>query len=177
MTRYEHGEFFSQDSIKHTGPAYYTVLGRTVYGGGGITPDIFVPEDTTNITSYYKEAIMTGLILQYAFNYTAENRPELKNFTEMQQMANYLSQQNLVEGFANFADKNGTRRRNLMISKSHTLLQTFIFSRIIYTMLDEEAWNEYLNQDDKTVETALRVLREGKAFPQKPLIMRTRQQR
>lgn len=177
MTRYEHGEFFSQDSIKHTGPAYYTVLGRTVYGGGGITPDIFVPEDTTNITSYYKEAIMTGLILQYAFNYTAENRPELKNFTEMQQMADYLSQQNLVEGFANFADKNGLRRRNLMISKSHTLLQTFIFSRIIYTMLDEEAWNEYLNQDDKTVETALRVLREGKAFPQKPLIMRTRQQR
>ena len=120
---------------------------------------------------------MTGLILQYAFNYTAENRPELKNFTEMQQMANYLSQQNLVEGFANFADKNGLRRRNLMISKSHTLLQTVIFSRIIYTMLDEEAWNEYLNQDDKTVETALRVLREGKAFPQKPLIMRTRQQR
>ncbi len=56
LVRYQHGEFFSQDSIKHTGPAYHTGIGRTVYGGGGITPDIFVPEDTTNITSYYKQA-------------------------------------------------------------------------------------------------------------------------
>ena len=63
LTRYQHGEFFSQDSIKHEGPAYHTVNGRTVYGGGGITPDIFVPEDTSKVTSYYKEAVMSGLIL------------------------------------------------------------------------------------------------------------------
>ena len=56
MKRYKHGEFFSQDSIKHTGPAYHTSNGRTVYGGGGITPDIFIPEDTVDMTSYYKEA-------------------------------------------------------------------------------------------------------------------------
>ena len=60
LVRYQHGEFFSQDSIKHTGPAYHTGIGRTVYGGGGITPDIFVPEDTTNITSYYKQASMSS---------------------------------------------------------------------------------------------------------------------
>lgn len=51
LTRYQHGEFFSKDSIKHTGPAYHTSIGRIVYGGGGITPDIFVPEDTTEVTS------------------------------------------------------------------------------------------------------------------------------
>lgn len=51
MSRYEHGEFFSQDSIKHTGPEYHTGNGRVVYGGGGITPDIFVPEDTTAFIS------------------------------------------------------------------------------------------------------------------------------
>ena len=67
LSRYQHGEFFSQDSIKHTGPAYHTNNGRIVYGGGGITPDIFVPEDTTALTSYYKEAVLNGLILQYAF--------------------------------------------------------------------------------------------------------------
>ena len=54
LQRYQNGEFFSQDSIKHTGPAFHTGNGRTVYGGGGITPDIFVPEDTIGITSYYK---------------------------------------------------------------------------------------------------------------------------
>ena len=64
ISRYQHGEFFSQDSIKHTGPAYHTSIGRKVYGGGGITPDLFVPEDTTNYTSYYKQATMSGLILQ-----------------------------------------------------------------------------------------------------------------
>lgn len=74
LTRYQHGEFFSQDSIKHTGPAYHTGIGRVVYGGGGITPDIFVPEDTLGMTSYFKEASMSGLILQFAFTYTDDNR-------------------------------------------------------------------------------------------------------
>ena len=49
ISRYEHGEFFSQDSIKHTGKPYHTGNGRVVYGGGGITPDIFVPEDTSDL--------------------------------------------------------------------------------------------------------------------------------
>ena len=75
LQRYERGELFSGDSIHHTGPAYHTTLGRPVYGGGGITPDIFVAEDTTDITSYYKQAVMSGLILQFAFNYTDANRP------------------------------------------------------------------------------------------------------
>lgn len=79
LTRYRHGEFFSQDSIKHTGPAYHTGIGRVVYGGGGITPDIFVAEDTLDMTSYYKEASMSGLILQFAFTYTDDNRPKLNN--------------------------------------------------------------------------------------------------
>ncbi|MBR5929718.1 MAG: S41 family peptidase, partial [Prevotella sp.] len=77
LERYEHGEFFSQDSIKHTGPAYHTSIGREVFGGGGITPDIFVPEDTLGITSYYKQASMSGLILQFAFTYTDDNRLKL----------------------------------------------------------------------------------------------------
>lgn len=168
LSRYEHGEFFSQDSIKHSGPAYHTSLGRTVYGGGGITPDIFVAEDTTQVTSYYREALMSGLMLQFAYNFTDNNRPRLQDFTQMEQMANYLSRQNLVEQFANFADGNGLRRRNLMIMRSHTLLETFINSRIIYNMLDEQAWNQYLNRDDPTVAAALKVFRTHSAFPKKP---------
>lgn len=168
LTRYEHGEFFSQDSIKHTGPAYYTSIGRTVYGGGGITPDIFVPEDTTNLTSYYKEAAMSGLILQFAFKYTDENRLRLKKFEDMPHLVNYLKQQNLVEKFANYADHNGLKRRNLMIMKSHSLLDRFINSRIVYNILDEQAWNEFLNKDDPTIKKALEVFRQHAAFPKKP---------
>ncbi len=167
LTRYQHGEFFSQDSIKHEGPAYHTANGRTVYGGGGITPDIFVPEDTIGMTSYYKEASMSGLIIQYAFIYTDENRPVLKEFDTGKSLENYLKRQNIVERFAAFAEKNGLKRRNLMIQKSHKLLERFLFSRIIYNILDEQAWTEYLNQDDPAVLTTLKLFREGKAFPEK----------
>lgn len=168
LARYQHGEFFSQDSIKHTGPAYHTGIGRTVYGGGGITPDIFVPEDTIGMTSYLKEASMSGLILQFAFVYTDDNRIKLNSYKEMMELADYLKKQNLVDKFATFANKNGLQRRNLMIKKSHRLLDRYINSRIIYNILDEKAWTQYINGDDKVIDAALNVFKNNAAFPKKP---------
>lgn len=168
LTRYEHGEFFSQDSIKHEGPAYKTTIGRTVYGGGGITPDIFIAEDTTDVTSYYKQASMSGLIIQYAFEYTDQNRPKLSQFKSVDELEKYLKQQNTVEKFANYADQKGLKRRNLMIQRSHKLLERFINSRIIYNIMNEEAWMEYLNEDDPVIEETLKVFRSNSAFPTAP---------
>ena len=165
LSRYQHGEFFSQDSIKHTGPQYHTSNGRVVYGGGGITPDIFVPEDTLGMTSYYKEASMSGMILQFAFNYTDENRSKMKDFKSASGLENYLKRQNTVEKFVTWADKNGLKRRNLMIQKSYKLLERYINSRIIYNMLDEEAWTEYLNQDDPAIQETLKLFRNNESFP------------
>lgn len=165
LNRYQHGEFFSQDSIRHTGPAYHTANGRKVYGGGGITPDIFVPEDTLGMTSYYKEAMMTGLILQFAYSYTDENRAQLSELKEVKEMESYLKKQNALEKFVVFADKNGLKRRNLMIQRSYKLLERFVYSRIIYNMLNEQAWTEYLNSDDPAVKETLRLFRNGTAFP------------
>lgn len=167
LNRYQHGEYFSQDSIKHTGKEFHTSNGRTVYGGGGITPDIFVPEDTLGITSYYKEAAMSGLILQYAFEYTDENRQKLTKLGNVKDIVAYLKKNNIVEQFATYADKNGLKRRNLMIRKSHSLLERYINSRIIYNILDEDAWTQYLNEDDPTVKAALDVFDKGEAFPKK----------
>ncbi len=168
LTRYKHGEFFSQDSIKHSGQAYTTRIGRVVYGGGGITPDLFIAEDTTAYTSYYKAASMTGLILQFAYNYTDQNRKKLSEFTTPEAMADYLVKQHTVEQFAAFADKSGLKRRNLMIKRSHKLLERYINSRIIYNMMNEEAWLKYLNDDDPAITETLRVFRAGEAFPKKP---------
>ncbi len=168
LTRYKHGEFFSQDSIKHSGHAYTTRIGRVVYGGGGITPDIFVAEDTTAYTSYYKAASMTGLILQFAYNYTDSNRKKLSEYTTPEALADYLVRQNTVEQFAAFADKSGLKRRNLMIKRSHKLLERYINSRIIYNTMSEEAWLKYLNASDPAVIEAQRVFRSGEAFPKKP---------
>lgn len=165
LARYEHGEFFSQDSIRHTGPEYHTKNGRIVYGGGGITPDIFVPEDTVDMTSYYKEASMSGLILQYAYEYTDENRHKLAAFKSMRELENHLKKINSVELFAQYADKNGLKRRNLMIQRSYKLLERYINSRIIYNIMGEAEWTEYLNLDDPAISETLRLFREGKAFP------------
>lgn len=165
IVRYQHGEFFSQDSIKHTGEEYHTVLGRPVFGGGGITPDIFVAEDTADVTSYYKEASMTGLILQFAFNYTDQHRKEMNEFETMEELSSYLDSQNIVEQFANYANNNGLKRRNLMIKKSYRLLKHYLHSRIIYNMMDEEEWTEYLNLEDPTIEKTLEVFKDNAAFP------------
>ncbi len=165
LERYQHGEFFSEDSIKHTGPEFHTTNGRTVYGGGGITPDIFVPEDTLGMTSYYRQASMSGLILQYAFNYTDENRQKLNTFKDRKELSAYLVKQNLVDKFATYADKLGLQRRNLMIQKSHSLLQRYIHSRIIYNIMDEDAWIQYLNIDDPVISKALDVFKKSEAFP------------
>ena len=165
LARYEHGEFFSQDSIRHTGPEYHTKNGRIVYGGGGITPDIFVPEDTVDMTSYYKEASMSGLILQYAYEYTDENRHKLATFKSMRELENHLKKINSVELFAQYADKHGLKRRNLMIQRSYKLLERYINSRIIYNIMGEAEWTEYLNLDDPAISETLRLFREGKAFP------------
>ena len=164
-SRYQHGEFFSQDSIKHTGPAYHTSIGRLVYGGGGITPDIFVAEDTLGVTSYFKQAAMSGLILQFAYNYTDNNRQKLAMFKNLKELSAYLDKQNLVEQFAAYADKHGLQRRNLMIRKSHKMLSRFINSRIIYGMLDDEVWTQYLNEDDPVIAATLKVFKDNAAFP------------
>lgn len=165
MIRYQHGEFFSQDSIKHTGPEYKTSNGRIVYGGGGITPDIFVGEDTTAYTSYYKEASISGLILQFCYDYTDENRQKLADYGDVDSLEKYLKRQGIVDKFANYADKQGLKRRNLLIQRSYKLLERFLYSRIIYNMLDEQQWIEYLNRDDPAITETIRVMKEGKAFP------------
>ncbi|MCD8282486.1 MAG: S41 family peptidase [Prevotella sp.] len=168
VNRYTNGEFFSEDSIKHTGKAFFTSNGRTVYEGGGITPDIFVAEDTTDVTSYYKQIAMSGLVLQYAYSYTDANRHILKNYPTLKELKAYLSRQGLVEEFAAYAEEHGVKRRNVMIRKSYSLLDRYVKSRIIYNMLSESAWTEYVNEDDEVVAKAKEILAAGEAFPKPP---------
>lgn len=92
--RYEHGEFFSRDSIKlNENERYLTSLGRTVYGGGGIMPDVFVPQDTTGVTSYLSSVINRGLTLQFTFQYTDNNRKKLSQYETEEDLLNYLRHQ------------------------------------------------------------------------------------
>ena len=168
MERYERGEFFSEDSIHQEGPQFKTLLGRSVYGGGGIMPDIFIPEDTSDITSYYKEAVISGLIHQYALKFTDSHRKLLEEKESVNDMIIYLKQQNILADFAKFAQERGLRRRALMLYQSRKLFERNIFGNIISNAKDTERFYEYLNIDDRTVGRAIKILEEGKSYPTAP---------
>lgn len=169
ITRYEHGEFFSKDSIKmDESLRYSTSLGRTVYGGGGIMPDVFVPQDTTGVSSYLMEVSNKGLILQFSFQYTDHNRTKLNDYENEEELLKYLRRQGIVDQFVHFADSKGIKRRNLLISKSHKLLERSLYGNIIYNMLGKEPYIRFINQSDPTVKKALEILQNGEAFPKAP---------
>ena len=166
FNRYEHGEFFSRDSIKQNeNELYYTSLGRPVYGGGGIMPDIFVPQDT----SYLSTAINRGLTIQFTFQYTDNNRKKLSQYETEEELLNYLRHQGLVEQFVRFAESKGLKRRNILIQKSYKLLEKNIYGNIIYNMLGLEAYLQYFNKTDATVNKGIEILEKGEAFPKAPV--------
>ena len=169
LDRYEHGEFFSADSVKLDKKLRYsTSLGRPVYGGGGIMPDVFVPRDTTGVTSYLMEVSNKGLLIQFSFQYTDRNRAKLDQFNDETELQKYLEKQNIVEQFVQFAAQKGVKRRNLLINKSRKLLERNLYGNIIYNIQDKEAYIRYINRDDATVLKALEILERGEAFPKAP---------
>ena len=168
MERYTRGEFFSQDSIHlNEKLTYKTRKGRTVYGGGGIMPDIFVSSDTTDLTSYSQEAFSRGLISRFAMQYSDKNRPTLSRHKTYEEMVRYLDTQPVLDNFVEYATKKGLKRRNNLIAKSKEVLTRSLYSHIIYQMQGMLEHVKYINLDDPTVLKAVEVLEKGEAFPQK----------
>lgn len=166
LDRYIRGEFFHKDSIHQNEELIYkTRKGRTVYGGGGIMPDIFVSSDTTDITSYSHEAFSRGLISRFAMQYSDRNRPTLSKFKKHEELVRYLDTQPILENFVEFATKKGLKRRNNLIAKSKDVLTRSLYSNIIYQMQGMLEHVRYINLDDPTVLKAIEVLENGEAFP------------
>ena len=166
LNRYEHGEFFTQDSIKQDeSVAYQTKHGRTVYGGGGIMPDIFIPQDTTGYTSYYAAVAKMGLLTRFPFQYTDKNRQQLAQYTTMEKLYQHLKGVDLMEEFVAYATSKSVKRRNNLISKSHDLIEDILYGNIIYNMLNMEEYVKYLNLTDQAVLKAVEVLNDGKSRP------------
>lgn len=169
LNRFQHGEFFSADSIKQdTAEVYHTRLGRVVYGGGGIMPDVFVPKDTIGYTSYYGQSLQSGMLYQFVLDYVDRNRDRLKSYDSLEALEKYLVRQGLVSQFVTWADKNGLKRRNNLVNKSYKLLDRALMRYVIDCMLDVEEVARYTNKYDNEVLKALDILKQGKAFPQAP---------
>lgn len=166
LDRAEHGEYFSADSIRNSGEKYHTRLGRTVYGGGGIVPDIFVPRDTLGITSYFRDAYMGGHIMRYAFSFVDKHRDKMKKMETMEDVLKFLKRYDIVSECAAYAEKNGLKRRNLMLQTSRKLFTTYITSAILSYSVSEDEQIRYTNQHDDGVLKALDRLKSDKTdFP------------
>jgi len=168
IDRYMNGELYSRDSMKIDRSQMFTTLyGRTVYGGGGIVPDIFVARDTTGITDYYVEVANAGLPQRFAFNYCNNNRDALNQTEDYTQLLRMLpSDDALLKDFVDFASRNDVTPRWYYITQSHDVLVTNIKALIARDIYGNAAFYPIINSNDKTVLAALRALNSRKAaFP------------
>ena len=168
FVRYQKGELSSQDSIHLSGKKYHTYLGRTVFGGGGVMPDVFIPTDTTDVTSYFMEALASRRLAEFAYLYADQHRKELEKFSKWEDLVAYLKKHNIVDKFASYADQDGLKRRNLLISKSHSKLEHSLISNIVDYIFDSRSANLYLLKDDECISKALQLIRDKQTFPRKP---------
>ncbi len=169
VNRYQHGEFFSEDSIRQTGQVYTTSIGRKVYGGGGIMPDYFVAEDTTMFTTYYQEVASRGLINQFCFEFTDNNRPQYSGMTTADEILRQLRRDRVIQQFINYCDQHGVKRRNNLILRSQPLLELVIHGSILYNYLDMEEYLKFINQSDRTIQRAIELYEDGATTPTLPI--------
>lgn len=166
--RYSHGELYSADSIKvDKSKIFRTANGRIVYGGGGIVPDIFVPNDTTGITTYYRAVANLGLLQQYVYTYVDINRDQLKNVKTIKQLMGMMpSDDALTYDFVCYARDNGVPMRWYYINLSRSLIARQLRALVIRDVLGSEEFYRYYNRTDNTVNAALKALNDGKGkFP------------
>lgn len=166
--RYTHGELYSADSIKvDKSRIFRTANGRIVYGGGGIVPDIFVPNDTTGITTYYRAVANLGLLQQYVYTYVDINRDQLKNVKTVKQLMGMMpSDDALTYDFVCYARDNGVPMRWYYINLSRSLIARQLRALVIRDVLGSEEFYRYYNRTDNTVNAALKALNDGKGkFP------------
>lgn len=164
--RFEHGEFDSADSIKlDNDQKYATVMGRTVYGGGGIMPDIFIPRDTSGVTSYLSQVLNSGTLNLFTLTYSDQHYDKLSSFKTYQELYDYLKQQPLLAEFAQFAAQKGIKKRPRLIQISSRLIEKQLQAYIVRNFFDDAGFYPIFMNDDVTLERAIQVIQEGKSFP------------
>ena len=166
--RYLHGELYSRDSMKiDKSQIFSTLNGRTVYGGGGIVPDIFVPRDTSGITNYYIEIFNAGLMERFSFNYCNNNRVALNKMEDYKQFLRMApSDDALIKDFVDYAAANGVAPRWFYVNQSRDLIVTRLKALIARDAFGNQAFYPIVNRIDKTLQEALKALNKHKAaFP------------
>jgi len=166
INRYIEGDYVNVDTVSNHLTPFQTAGGRTVYGGGGIMPDIFVPRDTVGINPYYNLVVNNRLDEKYAMLYSDMNREKLNSFNTWQELHRYLQQQPLLLNLVSFADHNGIRRRPYYVQESSELLENVMYAYIIRNFFGEEAfWTAY-QKEDTLIKKGIELIETGKTTRQ-----------
>jgi carboxyl-terminal processing protease len=159
MERFEHGEFYSADSIHFADTTTYrTKGGRIVRGGGGIMPDVFVGRDTTLNTPWYNRCVNLAYTYQFAYSYTDKHRKELAKYKDWQSLERYLLKQDLLAEFVRFAEDKGVERNEAEIQKSRPLMTRLLNAYIVRDMLGDEGFFPLFERDDEITKKAIELL-------------------
>lgn len=159
MERYEHGEFYSADSIHFTDTTTYrTKNGRIVHGGGGIMPDVFVGRDTTLNTPWFNHCVNMAYTYQFAYKYTDEHREQLSQYKDWQSLEKYLLKQNILREFVTFAKDKGIEPNEAEIQKSKPLMVRLLNAYIVRNILGDEGFFPLFERDDEITKKAVEEL-------------------
>ena len=161
IDRYNRNEFFSADSIHFDeSQKFKTVGGRTVYGGGGIMPDVFMPLDTVGMSDYYRKVWNTNVLYRYTMEFTDRHRAEMDAVSSLAELDTLLSRGDLVENFVAYAERNGVERDDVGLAMSRDIIEAQLRAYIGRNALHDDAGFYYnIYPIDKTMQRAVKELR------------------
>lgn len=158
MKRAVHGELVVADSIQFADSLKYeTKSGRTVYGGGGIMPDYFVPIDTSGYSDYYSRITGKALVYNFALEYSDRNRQDLKNLKTAGDFEEYLEKQQILDQFINYAIQQGIKKDLKGLATSGKIIKTQVMAYIARNILGEEGFFPLIQKIDETLLKAVEI--------------------
>lgn len=168
LKRYQHGEFFHADSIKMNDSLKYTTInGRTVYGGGGIMPDIFVPRDTSAFTNYLVEIFNKNIIREFTLNYYSANKEKLETMDIESFKKDFNITDKMLDEVVGMATASGVKFRPKEYNKSKEYLKINIKAYIARSIWGNEGFYPILNASDEVFIQAMKHVDEAKKIAKK----------
>ncbi len=161
--RYEHNELFSADSIRFADSLRFTTpKGRTVYGGGGIMPDIFVPVDTTDLSPYFIQVSGRNILYRYTIEYADRHRERLEAVRTLPELQAALDgDRTLVEDFIRYAARKGVAPVRGDIARSRRLIEAQLRAYIgRNTVLEDIGFYANIHPVDPVITRAIEVLKQ-----------------
>jgi carboxyl-terminal processing protease len=156
--RYKNGEFFVADSVKFNDSlTYKTLNGRTVYGGGGIMPDYFVPLDTTNTSHYFNELYAANVLREYAFNYAEENKEKLAREGFQKFRFEFTVSDAMLSKVVAMGEKVKIKADWKDLNKNKFLFQTYLKAEIARRVWDNNHYFPIFNETNEVLQQAIKL--------------------